>query len=117
MPDVHVDDPRATTRNSFQLARLKDKSFIKECQHRIDTEIQHIKARKHIELNHALRSSPELFANINITGLKRLIDKAIPVYAIRARTEKLLWHQRSGHPCNKHLHNAHKFITGVPKFD
>ena len=27
-----------------------------------------------------------------------------------------MWHQHLGHPCNEFLHDAHKFITGVPKF-
>ena len=41
----------------------------------------------------------------------------VPIYAIRNRTEKMLWHQRLGHPCDEYLYNAHKAIDGVPKFD
>ena len=58
-----------------------------------------------------------MFKNVNIRSLKHVIDKTIPVYAIKAKTEKLLWHQRLGHPRDEYLYNAHKFIDGVPKFD
>ena len=58
-----------------------------------------------------------MFKDIDVHGLKRIIDKTVPIYAIKAKTEKLLWHQHLGHPCDKYLYNAHKFIDGVPKFD
>ena len=41
---------------------------------------------------------------------------SIPVFAIKARTEKWLWHQRLGHPKDRYLYDAHKSMTGVPKF-
>ena len=44
-----------------------------------------------------------------------IID-SIPILAIRARVEKMLWHQRLGHPCDEYLYNAHKWVDGVPKF-
>ena len=34
----------------------------------------------------------------------------------KKQTEKSPWHQRLGHPCDKHLCNASKAINGVPKF-
>ena len=117
LPDVDADSPRATFRNSFNLARTKDTSFVDVCKHAVNAEIAIIKAAKHRELNDALRAMPDKFQGINLWGLKLVIDKSIPVYAIRSRTEKLLWHQRLGHPCDEYLYNAHKYITGVPKFD
>jgi len=41
---------------------------------------------------------------------------AAPVLALRQDTERLLWHQRLGHPSDHYLFNAHKFVKGVPKF-
>jgi hypothetical protein len=35
---------------------------------------------------------------------------------IKAATERLLWHQRLGHPSDYYLYNAHKHMKGVPKF-
>ena len=116
LPDLPASNPKASDKNSFELARLS-KAFVEECQLRFNTELTHAKARKRMELNNAIRDSPDLFANINLKGLNRIIEKTIPIYAIKARTEKLLWHQRLGHPCDEYLYNAHKFITGVPKFD
>ena len=44
------------------------------------------------------------------------IQDATPILAIRASTERMLWHQRLGHPSDYYLYTAHKFIDGVPKF-
>jgi hypothetical protein len=38
------------------------------------------------------------------------------VLSIRAATERLLWHQRLGHPSDFYLYRAHEHIDGVPKF-
>ena len=36
--------------------------------------------------------------------------------SIKAATERLLWHQRLGHPSDHYLYNAHKHMRGVPQF-
>ena len=46
----------------------------------------------------------------------RWIQKATPLKALRASTERMLWHQRLGHPSGYYLYTAHKFIDGVPEF-
>jgi GAG-pre-integrase domain len=38
------------------------------------------------------------------------------VFALTQSTERLLWHQRLGHPSDHYLYNAHRHILGVPKF-
>ena len=48
--------------------------------------------------------------------VETIIRATVPINIIRNRTEKLLWHQRLGHPCDEYLYNAHKYIEGVPKF-
>ena len=40
----------------------------------------------------------------------------IHVLHLRTDTEKLLWNQRLGHPCDQYLYNAHKYINGVLDF-
>ena len=60
---------------------------------------------------------PDKFQGMNICGLKLIIEKSTPVCTICACTEKLPWHQRLGHPCDKHPCCAHKHVTGIPKFD
>ena len=74
-------------------------------------------ALKHQQLNQSLCDIPHMFKGVNIRRLKKIVNKTIPVYAIKAKTEKLLWHQQLGHPCDEYLYKAHKFISGVPKFD
>ena len=104
-------------KNLFQLAQAQDKLFIDSCKQAVDLEIAHVKALRQQQPNQSLRDIPHMFKGVNIRRLKKIVDKTIPVYTIKAITEKLLWHQRLGHPCNEYLYNAHKFITGVPKFD
>ena len=55
-------------------------------------------------------------AALTATPFRELILQSIPVNKIHIETERILWHQRLGHPCNKYLYSAHKFIDGVPKF-
>ena len=118
IPDVHQSNPNATFQTLFQLAGAQDKSFIDSCKHAVNVEIAHVKALKHQQLNQLLHDVPHMFRGVSILhGLKKIVDKTIPIYAIKAKTEKLLWHQHLGHPCNKYLYNMHKFVTGVPKFD
>ena len=104
-------------KNLFQLAQAQNKSFINSCKHSVDVETTHVKVLKHQQLNQLLCDIPHMFKGVNMRGLKKIVDKTIPVYAIKAKTEKLLWHQQLGHPCNEYLYNTHKYITGVPKFD
>ena len=44
------------------------------------------------------------------------IARTTYVNVIKAKTERLLWHQRLGHLNNHQLANAHKFVDGVPQF-
>jgi len=44
------------------------------------------------------------------------IHSNTPVLTIKAATERLLWHQRLGHPSDCYLFNAHRHADGVPRF-
>jgi GAG-pre-integrase domain len=44
------------------------------------------------------------------------IHQYTPILTIQAETERLLWHQRLGHPSDYYLYNAHKHVKGVPQF-
>ncbi|KAG7343608.1 reverse transcriptase RNA-dependent DNA polymerase [Nitzschia inconspicua] len=46
----------------------------------------------------------------------KYITHATSVMAICATAERLLWHQRLGHPSDHYLYHAHEHITGVPRF-
>ena len=49
---------------------------------------------------------------------EKLLKQSYPIHALNLRdaTEKLLWNQQLGHPCDQYLYNAHKYIYGVPNF-
>jgi hypothetical protein len=38
------------------------------------------------------------------------------IHKLHTRAERLLWHQRLGHPSDSYLYNAHQHIKGVPRF-
>jgi len=42
------------------------------------------------------------------------IQANAPASAVKAATERLLWHQRLGHPSDYYLFNAHQHADGVP---
>ena len=52
---------------------------------------------------------PSLFMNTS-----RLILRCRP--SSKAATERLLWHQRLGHPSDYYLFNAHRHADGIPRF-
>ena len=45
-----------------------------------------------------------------------IIQDNTPLASIKTSTERLLWHQRLGHPSDYYLFHAHEHIQGVPKF-
>ena len=94
VPNIHPNDHRATLCNSFQLARTQDKSFIDSCKQAVETEIVHAKAFKHKQLNQSLCNFPQMLKDVNLHGLKQIKDKTVSIYAIKAKTQKLPWHQR-----------------------
>jgi len=62
-------------------------------------------------LEDALSSMPMDYRK---TPFRQHIIDSTPMLVIRARVEKMLWHQRLGHPCDEYLYNAHKWVDGVP---
>ena len=56
---------------------------------------------------------------MNMHGLPfhEYIQQNTPVSSIQTETERLLWHQRLGHPSDYYLFNAHKYVKGVPQMN
>jgi hypothetical protein len=79
-----------------------------------------------ILLPHALpdaEPAPADTADIHVNALLAAIPTApaSPIQEFRlhklySRAERLLWHQRLGHPSDGYLYAAHKHIDGVPSF-
>ena len=55
---------------------------------------------------------------VKIITFEKIMKQSYPIHSLhlRADTEKLLWHHRLGHTCDKYLYNAQKYIYGVLKF-
>ena len=68
------------------------------------------------KVSFGLNSTPTLDVVKALEHLDPVQIASNPDFAIKARTEKLLWHQRLGHPNDWYLYDAHKSMTGVPKF-
>ena len=122
MPDSDTSctttaDPKAL--NSLQIAKHSDPEFAKACSDGVIANIEWYKNNVHELLTNNLKSVPQVW--VNSIDFHALVENSItphsaPIQAIKARTEKLLWHQRLGHPCDAYLYDAHKHIQGVPKF-
>ena len=56
---------------------------------------------------------------MNMHGLPfhEYIQQNTPVSSIQTETERLLWHQRLGHPSDYYLFNAHKYVKDVPQMN
>jgi len=69
------------------------------------------------ELGKTLAAMPGVMkkALVTVPFHQQIID-ATPILALWLKTEKMLWYQRLGHPCDEYLYNAHKAINGIPKF-
>ena len=75
---------------------------------------KYLTGRQDPDFHVAAKSSYQ--AALDATPFRKMILQSIPVNKIRVETERILWHQRLGHPCDEYLYSAHKFIDGVPKF-
>ena len=119
-PDTNLVAPSGPKAlNPLQSAKLSDPLFADSCKASVKTNIASHKQNLHALLTDNLKALPRAWVNsIDFHSIvdQHLTPHSVPVQAIKAKTEKLLWHQRLGHPCDQYLYDAHKHIDGVPKF-
>lgn len=113
MPDLPASHPHATIYNSMEKALRDDSTFAKSCSDATANTVSQYQQRAHRYICNAIKHLPPAFHSLPLQTISKLNT---PVLAIKARTERLLWHQRLGHPSDEYLYNAHKHIDGVPKF-
>ena len=113
MPNLPATHPNANKYNSLDLALLLDKEFARDCCRSTVKNIKLFQLRSHAQLIDKPHTLPDPYQSL---PLNAMIRNATNVNAIRAQTERILWHQRLGHPSDERLYTAHKFIDGVPKF-
>ncbi|KAG7369542.1 reverse transcriptase RNA-dependent DNA polymerase [Nitzschia inconspicua] len=112
-PSLSADDPLATAENSLAVAMQCDPTLAAECDD-LERSLT-IDARNALYRTLAadLDEKPPEFRDF---PFHQYISHATSVMAIRATAERLLWHQRLGHPSDHYLYHAHEHITGVPRF-
>ena len=112
-PDLPPDDERATPNASSILAIERDPEFADQCRRATILAIHGYHEAEHAQLREELSQLPTQFHQL---PFHEYIHSNTPVAAIKAATERLLWHQRLGHPSDYYLYNAHRHVKGVPKF-
>ena len=141
--EVSIKSPLATLLNCLDHTLIYDDDFIKQCDkatvhailvHRkaalqaldndlalqkppIKDDCKQLQISKH--LDSLSGTAPDLNPRQSVLDaipFRELIIQSIPVNKIHVKTERVLWHQRLGHPCDAYLYSAHKFVGGVPKF-
>ena len=115
LPDMPDDSPYANCATSSTYALKADPTFKEECDRASETAINNYRTDLWREIN-TIKDQSQSSPWGSFIPFRAMIEESIPINAIKARTAKLLWHQRLGHPCDEYLYNAHKFIDGVPKF-
>ena len=98
-----------------QIASLKlsDPDFADACERATVYAVYLDQQQKYDKLREELTQVPGEFHGIPYHDY---IHRHTPVHSLRERTERMLWHQRLGHPSDHYLYNAHKFVKGVPQF-
>ena len=112
-PDLPADHPMASISTSSAYAAATDPEFAEECRLATLEAVAAYRAEQRHELREQLRTLPKMWHNI---PFEQLMEQNIPLQSLRSQTERLLWHQRLGHPGDHLLHKAHEFVKGVPSF-
>lgn len=90
-----------------------DPNFIKDCERATLFHVYAYQENEYAKLRDELQHLP---LHLHSLPFHEYIQRNTPVNAIKRETERLLWHQRLGHPSDYYLYNAHRHIVGVPQF-
>ena len=124
LPNLPSANPYATKYTSSAIALKQDPEFKRDfdnaVNHRIfvlQNELFKMKTRQ-LEETVADLVNEDQIKFITEYPYHEVIYKTTDkhINAIKKDTERLLWHQRLGHPSDQYLYTAHKFINDVPTF-
>ncbi|KAG7369949.1 GAG-pre-integrase domain containing protein [Nitzschia inconspicua] len=108
LPLIPVD-----ARPTIQALQIHDPDFATSCARATIMNIFAHQESQYAQLRSDLEHMPEDFS---LLPFHDYIHANTPIHSIKAATERMLWHQRLGHPSDHYLYNAHKYIDGVPNF-
>ena len=112
-PNLGGDHENATAATSSAVARTEDPEFETACQRATLQAIFNHQENEYSQLREDLVTLPVSYRNM---PFHEYILCNTPANAIEAETERLLRHQRLGHPSDYYLYNAYKHVKGVPQF-
>jgi len=112
-PDLDPSDPKASPATSSILAIESDPEFAEQCQKATILAIHGYHEAVETQLREEMTKLPTQF---HLLPFHEYIQSNNPASTIKAATERLLWHQRLGHPSDYYLFNAHGHADGVPQF-
>jgi len=112
-PDLSPSDPKATPGTSSILAMESNPEFSEQCCKATILAIHGYHKVVETQLREEMTKLPVQFHTL---PFHECIQANTPVSTIKAATERLLWHQRLGHPSDYYLFNAHRHADGVPRF-
>ena len=116
LPDLPSDHPKATIYNSSAEAKTNDPLYAEDIKLGLLENIYHWQQTQYETLMDNLQTVPSGWKD-KIPFMDHIMEST-PIQALKAETEKLLWHQRLGlgHSHDEYLMMAHKFIDGVSQF-
>jgi len=94
-PDLDPSDPKATPATSSILALKSDPEFAEQCRKATMLAIHGYHEAVETKLREEMTKLPTQFHSL---PFHEYIQSNTPVLTIKAATERLLWHQRLGHP-------------------
>jgi len=112
-PDLSPSDPSATPSTSSVLVMENNPNFAEQCRKATILAIHGDHEAVETQLHEELAKVPVQFHKL---PFHEHIQSNTPVSTIKAATERLLWHQRLGHPSDYYLFNAHRHADGIPRF-
>ncbi len=113
-PDLPVDHPLATPSTSSTKAIKSDPTFARACARATIQAIHVHQEKEYASLREEMTNLPVMYHHF---PFHEYIQRNTPIHTIQSETERLLWHQRLGHPSDYYLFNAHKHVKGVPTFN
>ena len=111
--DVQADHPKASAATSSAKMYAEDPEFRADCERATIQAICAYQDKQYAHLRESLRDTPVMYHGL---PFHEYIQKFTPVNTIKRDTQRLLWHQRLGHPSDYYLYHAHKHVKGVPAF-
>ena len=123
-PPMSGDDARADANTSPDIMAAKDPQFAHDCLRATVYNVTTFYEDSAAVLKEELKKLPQCFQDSGTPDLPgstsipwyTILKENVPVQSIKADTERMLWHQRLGHPSDAYLYNAHRHMKGVPRF-